>query len=267
MEPSNTDSEIVEFCQSWEQLCEPGPYIDGGSTFDAFLETVLCGVPRELVSSELELVSLQECRRILKGLSKVQGKGEAEDEDEDEFVSLTRRFTRIFRINLCGRAFFKTQEGYFGVCPESANGEDQVAIVLGCFWPLVLRPVIILGIPSYRVVGECYIPGVMHGEALLGPLPLDWSISYEIREGSLWSKFKRGDNITREDPWTPLPTRWRYWYETQTTFQKMKRKLPKHMRGLWFQNVEYKEITWEDPRVTPEALRTRGVNVREFVLV
>ena len=33
-----------------------------------------------------------------------------------------------------------------------------------------------------------------------------------------------------------------------------------------FENVETKEVSWFDPRLTPDALRERGINVQEFVL-
>ena len=41
-------------------------------------------------------------------------------------------------------------------------------MLLGCESPIVLRP---NGNEQYQVVGECYVDGLMGGEALLGPLP------------------------------------------------------------------------------------------------
>lgn len=39
---------------------------------------------------------------------------------------------------------------------------------LGCPVPLALRPV---NDGEYEVVGQCFVPGIMHGEAILGDLP------------------------------------------------------------------------------------------------
>jgi hypothetical protein len=75
--------------------------------------------------------------------------------------------------------------------------------------------------------------------------------------------FTHGDVLTQEDPRVPLPTQWRYKYIRR----KDEPNIPKEMLSFVFENVETKEITWRDPRLTPEALRERGVNLEEFLLV
>lgn len=58
--------------------------------------------------------------------------------------------------------FFTTVSGYAGLGPNPCQPGDQVVIILGCATPLVLRPVN----SHYELVGECYVHGIMHGEAM-----------------------------------------------------------------------------------------------------
>ena len=45
------------------------------------------------------------------------------------------------RLGLRGREFFKTGDGFFGVCPESTDYGDIIVVVLGVPSPLVVRPI------------------------------------------------------------------------------------------------------------------------------
>jgi hypothetical protein len=67
-----------------------------------------------------------------------------------------------------GRSFFQTEEGYFGIGPACVRDGDILSVILGCRNPLLLRR---NDSNEYAVVGECYVIGLMDGEALLGPLP------------------------------------------------------------------------------------------------
>lgn len=265
--PSNTDPEVIELCRSWKKkMCVPGVYIGGGSAFNAFVETILCGRIRGLLPSQYgDLTSLEENRKILDGLE--VGQREDKDENEYELDFEKSKFAKNVRTSLRGRSFFKTREGFFGVCPESVIDGDQVFVILGCSSPIVLRPVAIQGKTCHRIVGESYVPGIMHAEALLGQQPLGWSMSYKSIERRVWPVFEHENTITQEDPRAPLPAPWRYWYEPQKTFPKMKRKIPKYMLRMSFENVETKKNTRFDPRLTPEALRERGVDLQEIVLI
>ena len=71
------------------------------------------------------------------------------------------------RINL-GRRLFTTGRGYVGIAHEDVERTDAVAILLGCSTPMVLRPVHgdSSGPRRWNVVGECYLHGIMNGEAM-----------------------------------------------------------------------------------------------------
>jgi hypothetical protein len=66
---------------------------------------------------------------------------------------------------IAGRLVFVSEEGYFGSGPESMEIGDTVWVVSGCSSLLVFRKH-----PSdatcYQLVGEAYIHGLMHGEAV-----------------------------------------------------------------------------------------------------
>jgi hypothetical protein len=55
-----------------------------------------------------------------------------------------------------------TEKGYFGMAPEQTRRGDVVCILLGGRLPVILRPV---G-QHWEFIGECYIHGVMQGEAM-----------------------------------------------------------------------------------------------------
>jgi hypothetical protein len=63
---------------------------------------------------------------------------------------------------LVGRCFFETDEGLLGVGPDFMQPGDHVVILFGGKMPFVLRPVGKL----WRLVGACYVYGLMEGEAI-----------------------------------------------------------------------------------------------------
>ena len=61
-----------------------------------------------------------------------------------------------------GRRFLTTQQGYVGWAPCLTRKGDKIFVLLGCRTPVILRP---QG-DSFRLIGECYIHGVMNGEVI-----------------------------------------------------------------------------------------------------
>lgn len=59
------------------------------------------------------------------------------------------------------RRIIKTSREYFGLVPVDTRRGDVVALFAGSRVPLIIRPT---G-QRWRLVGECYIHGVMDGEA------------------------------------------------------------------------------------------------------
>lgn len=60
-----------------------------------------------------------------------------------------------------------TVGGYIGLFPEHSKTGDGFFVLSGCHVPFVLRP---RGDKKFKLVGECYVHGIMGGEAI-GPNP------------------------------------------------------------------------------------------------
>jgi hypothetical protein len=63
------------------------------------------------------------------------------------------------------RRFGTTEKGTVGIFPSNARVGDQICILFGCSVPVVLRP---QG-QVFQLVGECFVYGIMDGEALDRP--------------------------------------------------------------------------------------------------
>ncbi|KAH7070791.1 heterokaryon incompatibility protein-domain-containing protein, partial [Paraphoma chrysanthemicola] len=71
---------------------------------------------------------------------------------------------RLATVGLAGRRIITTKTGYLGLAPAETRPGDTVAILYGCRYPVILRP----SGNGFKYVGECYIDGLTHGEAVKG---------------------------------------------------------------------------------------------------
>lgn len=69
------------------------------------------------------------------------------------------------------RRFCVTAEGRIGLVPHNALAGDLVVVLHGAQVPFVIRPSAATGGRQYELVGECYVHGLMDGEALNLRLP------------------------------------------------------------------------------------------------
>jgi len=74
-----------------------------------------------------------------------------------------QRFSRRAKDFSTNRKFFVTDKGYFGLGPRALHKNDALCVLFGGQVPYVLRegPT-----GQYVFIGECYVHGVMNGEAL-----------------------------------------------------------------------------------------------------
>ena len=131
-------------------------YIAGGSLVDAFWRTLACNRFRnEFHPPNANYANFEEAF--------ILDKNRLFDVPSD-----TRKFLNSVGT-LCGkRSFITTEEGYIGIAPKATKPGDHACVLFGSQMPLLLRKS--SGLQS-QVVGECYIHGLMDGEAFLGPLP------------------------------------------------------------------------------------------------
>ncbi len=115
----------------------------------------------------------------------------------------------------------------------------------------------------FQVVGECYVHGLEDAVGLLGPLPKGWKAI--IRGDALGRPNQRFVNPrdNREvidDPRLGyLPANWE-----RTTYERQADDPAIFER---FRNIVTGEMVNYDPRLSPEALEARGVQLRSFKLV
>lgn len=87
---------------------------------------------------------------------------------QDESVALPYGH-QLNRIML-GRRVFLTADGLLGLGPQSVDAGDDVFVLPGARVPFLLRPIDRAGGCGsgevYEMVGECYVHGIMQGEAL-----------------------------------------------------------------------------------------------------
>ena len=74
------------------------------------------------------------------------------------------RFFNIIRDTAVCRIWFSTTQGNVGSGPATMQEGDVVAILFGARVPFILRPEP-NGNSRYHIVGDCYIDGMMDGEA------------------------------------------------------------------------------------------------------
>ncbi|KAK7910730.1 HET-domain-containing protein [Apiospora marii] len=74
---------------------------------------------------------------------------------------------------LIGRRLGWDARGTLIVCPGTAEPGDLVSILVGCRFPMMLRPLVGNGQDgdSHTVVGQCFTADTCDGESMLGPLP------------------------------------------------------------------------------------------------
>ncbi|OCK89500.1 uncharacterized protein K441DRAFT_690019 [Cenococcum geophilum 1.58] len=70
-----------------------------------------------------------------------------------------------------GRRLFITSKKYLGLGPESLKVGDSIFLLSGGKMPLILRPIVVGERPdrggrNFHLVGEAYVHGIMHGEAV-----------------------------------------------------------------------------------------------------
>jgi len=78
--------------------------------------------------------------------------------------SIYSRYALRIHTACAHRRLLVTKRGYIGVAPWNAEVGDVVAVLHGGDTPFLLRPAGKLG--EYELVGECFVYGIMGGEAL-----------------------------------------------------------------------------------------------------
>ncbi|KAI1155632.1 HET-domain-containing protein [Nemania diffusa] len=228
-------------------------YVNGESRLDAYAQTLATGQVKERINTQV-LPTLCELRDEITRLA-INPETISEQSPRATTLLGSLRWEdkpRVFALDNEYVGLFKGQ-----LCPG-----DEVFIILGCTIPMVLRRT---PTGEYEVVGNCYVHGIMDGEALLGVLPHPWKVEiYPNHNGHGTPRFRNTDTgiTTEDDPRlanTPIPTEWEF-IEFEWT-------PPDPINCRKFRNRDTGEIINSDPRLFPEALLERGIPLRTITLI
>ncbi|KAI8965180.1 hypothetical protein F5Y11DRAFT_314075 [Daldinia sp. FL1419] len=229
------------------------PYPSRGTYRDAWLETLALGrvEDRHYGAGYPSLVDLAAMVAAPEGTVSEKEKG----------LSTGWKIWTTGRINGC--YLFSTQNGYVGIINGEPQQGDEIFVVLGCNMPMLLRPT---ASGEYEVVGDCYVHGIMDGEALFGSIPPPWTAQvgadadnhvrimyYNEENGTLYRDHQRLQEV-------PIPPGWK-----EITEWDKSRADPLYCKK--FYNKETDSVINSDPRMFPEAFRERGIPIETITLV
>jgi hypothetical protein len=147
----------------YQKLCnlryrrEYREYIGGGDVVDAYAQTVFASPMASLTNEYFE--GFWTGRELLGA------------------DAIYRKVLHLaFMTSARCRRFFITRNGYIGLAPNAAREGDFVCVLLGCSVPVVLRR----EMDHYIFVGDCYMHGIMNGEAIAMVLSGDLNFEYFV---------------------------------------------------------------------------------------
>lgn len=98
----------------------------------------------------------------------------------NDLLNATKIITLAWGPFLSGRRFLRTKEGHLGLGHQTVQVGDEVWISPRSFTPLVLRRMDSSAPSSHhRLIGECYLHGIMHGEAFKDKEPIWEDVTLE----------------------------------------------------------------------------------------
>lgn len=218
---------------------ERSAYVSRGSLFDAFISTVCANTfSHTYQQPRTDFPRFEETRKVVLAVLKDPGL-------VPKFLLGSDALKYLGSIHhYCNnRSFVTTEEGYIGLAPKATNSGDLVCVLLGCPQPLILRPT--SGFQC-QVVGECYVHGLMAGEALLGTLPDHYQAIQVFEDNGYYSGFvnTQTGKVQYSDP-------------------RMEEEDPVSNEGVQFECPDGSET----PELTVDVLKRRGVNLQDFDLI
>ncbi|KAN0098833.1 hypothetical protein V8E51_014496 [Hyaloscypha variabilis] len=253
--------ETLAICQSWETGWKSAtPQIGVAFDEDAFLAMIFSGPLSECFLHGIDM-GVRELG-VFYRTSCEQGSFQP---SSIKIRNWATQYGRRLSKFLQGYSFFISSSGLVGLCPSWAAEGDIIIVALGCESPVVLRPA---GVNRYTVGGNCFVHGIIHGEALVGPFNPGSRHSWKMVDGYIRLVTEDSDGIaTQLDPRAgPLPSGWSVFYQSKYG-EPGPEIVDGEFQSQWFRHSETGEVTWLDPRLSSENLRKSGVDIQEFVLV
>ncbi|KAH8784121.1 heterokaryon incompatibility protein-domain-containing protein [Hyaloscypha sp. PMI_1271] len=244
---SSTREEILAKIHLWEPSdLFDADYPSGGKLIDAFVATMIAGGHGSRRAGQSDRAkAIQAGHRVLKYATH----DVSIDSTEMEWDLAYLRFLDQF---VPGQAFFRTEEDHIGLAHPHALPGDQIFLIVGCHILKVLRQKPTPQGNRYSIIGTSCLQGFMNGEALLGKMPENW----DVREGrglrdmrGLYFVNTVTGESTRMDP------------RLSSVYPGWVSRVDDYAGLMWRNEDDNKEWDLYDPRLSTEALKSRGVNV------
>ncbi|KAF6228712.1 hypothetical protein HO173_011731 [Letharia columbiana] len=223
---------------------EDSPYPAGSSLIDAFCSTMCVNSFSDTIRPpQPVLPQFEKSREFVLAVLRDHDRhpNSTLDSDESKYLGGV--------ASVCeNRSFITTEGGYIGVAPKATKPGDQVCVLLGLPQPLVLRQTSGL---RYQVVGECYVHGLMNGEAVLDPLPDNYQAILSYDQGLRGYQYAFLDKQTGNTQY----------YDPRTGEGGLGGQIDKE--SIW----ETLPDGSEDLVLTSDMLKRRGVKLQDFDLI
>jgi hypothetical protein len=151
-----------------QQTLENTSYVAGGTALNAFWRTMVTDHGKGEVGPRSQLFRVDDTFEV--PFWSIWNQGPGPDVHNNKTVSSkAKQMQTAAHDSSFGRRFFITKNSYFGMGPRNMQQGDEIHVAAGGNCPLVLRPVNNPQSPStnprYTLVGDCYLHGIMDGEA------------------------------------------------------------------------------------------------------
>jgi hypothetical protein len=142
-------------------------YPTGEDLLDVEWRTLICNLTKDKNEPDEEefrhaYIATRTWNRIMVETSKPHAVASS---DFWEIFRRAQPFITSITYKLKGRRFCVTRKGYIGLVPIETKTGDEIAVFDGATVPFVLRQAE-KGDGAFYLIGECYVHGIMKGEAL-----------------------------------------------------------------------------------------------------
>ncbi|MCJ1378901.1 hypothetical protein MMC17_002000 [Xylographa soralifera] len=160
-----TLAEVLEIHQEWRLLCNLETdnvlcYVAGGKASEAYWRTLINDVYIGR-GERRRRCQTSDYKAYLEWLHELESSMTAYWESD-----LANSFHISYKEACIGRRFFVTKKGYFGIGPAELEKGDEIYILAGGKHPFALRPSLEPEPDTFELVGDCYVHGIMDGEAV-----------------------------------------------------------------------------------------------------
>ncbi|OTB05566.1 hypothetical protein M426DRAFT_319828 [Hypoxylon sp. CI-4A] len=162
----------------WHEICKNShfdlgePYINGDEAVFAFMQTLSNGSVQGASREGKRYADIPKSHWLEQAalyLTKTLGETDVIAPKLRSLAEMAKRngvregWSRLANGASKNRRFARTRKGYYVLGPAVMEEGDIVCVLFGGKMPFCLRPV---GEQRYLLVGECYVHGLMEGEAM-----------------------------------------------------------------------------------------------------